>query len=180
MKRLAFALMACAALVFGFGAVAQAQYGSASATFDVPSATPGQPVTITITGCTPGETLTVAVDGVVVGTATCTAGAALSTGSVLGIGLVQQATGSATLTFEAPTTSGTYSVVITGSQGFNFTTEITVTSQATPPATTPASGLPATGADGIGTTTGIAIGLFAVGAALFLVAQVRRRQPSTA
>ena len=179
MKRLALAFVACAALVFGFGAVAQAQYGSASATFDVPSAAPGQAVTITITGCTPGEVLTVTVNGAVVGTATCTASAALTTGSVLGIGLVQQVAGSATLTFEAPSAPGTYSVVITGSQGFSFTTSITVASQATTPATTPAGGLPATGSDGIGTTTGIAVGLLAVGAALFLVAQVRRRQPST-
>ena len=91
MKRFALALVASAALLFGVGAVAQAQYGSASATFDVPSAAPGGNVTITITGCTPGETLTVSVDGVVVGTTTCTGSAALSTGSILGIGLVQQA-----------------------------------------------------------------------------------------
>jgi len=51
----------------------------------------------------------------------------------------------------------------------------------TVPATIPGAGLPATGSSGMGTTTGIALGLFVVGLGLFIVAQVRRRQqPSPA
>lgn len=163
MKRFTLALVASAALVFGFGAIAQAQYGSASATFDVASAAPGQTVTLTITGCTPGETLTVTLDGAAVGTTTCSAVDAVGTGA---------------LSFAAPSTPGSYPVVVSGVQGFSFTTSITVASQATTPVTTPGGGLPATGSDGIGASTGIAIGLLAVGVGLFLVAQVRRRQPS--
>jgi LPXTG-motif cell wall-anchored protein len=178
MKKFALALMAASALVFGFGAVAQAQYGSASATFNVSSATPGQSITVTITGCTPGETLTITVNGVAV-TATCSA-SALTQGSVLGLGLVQQTATSATATITAPTTPGTYPVVITGSRGFSFTTSLTVVAATTPPVTTPGGGLPATGSSGISTTTGIAIGLLVVGAGLFVVAQVRRRQPNLA
>ena len=180
MKKFALALMASAALVFGFGAVAQAQYGSATVTFSVSSATPGQTITITINGCTPGETVTVTLNGAVVATATCTAAGGLTQGSLLGIGLVQQTATSATATFTAPTTPGTYPVVVTGNRGYSVTTSLTVVAAATTPATTPGGGLPATGSSGMGTTTSIAIGLLAVGAGLFFVAQVRRRQPSPA
>ena len=108
MKKFALALMASAALVFGFGAVAQAQYGSASVTFNVSSATPGQTITISITGCTPGETITVSVNGAVVGTAICQA-SALTQGSLLGLGLVQQTATSATAARSPPPpTPGTY------------------------------------------------------------------------
>ena len=44
------------------------------------------------------------------------------------------------------------------------------------PTTNPAGGLPATGGSGFGTTTGIAIGLFLVGAAMLAVSVVRRKQ----
>ena len=179
MKKFALALMASAALVFGFGAVAQAQYGSASVTFNLSSFTPGQAVTVSMTGCTPGETITVSVNGAVVGTAVCQA-SALTQGSLLGLGLVQQTATSATLQFTAPATPGTYAVVVTGTSGFRVETTLTVVAAATTPATTPGGGLPATGSSGMGTTTGIAIGLLAVGAGLFFVAQVRRRQPSPA
>ncbi len=180
MKKFALALMASAALVFGFGAVAQAQYGSASATFNFPSFSPGQTVIITINGCAPGERITITVNGSVVTVAICAATTSLTQGSLLGIGLVQQTATAATATFTAPSTPGTYSVGLTGDRGFSFTASLTVVAAATTPATTPGGGLPATGSSGMGTTTSIAIGLLAVGAGLFFVAQVRRRQPSPA
>jgi hypothetical protein len=46
--------------------------------------------------------------------------------------------------------------------------------------TVPPGGLPATGSSGIGSTTGIAIGLFLVGLGLFVVTRLRRGQPNAA
>jgi hypothetical protein len=125
-------------------------------------------------------------------TGTCTASASI-TGSVVGLLLPQQVVrGNATGTFTAsPTAAGTYTVTAVGPQSGTQTTTFTVAQQATttttaapattaPPATVPGTGLPATGSDGIAATTGIAIGLLVVGLGLFVVAQVRRRQPSAA
>ena len=86
----------------------------------------------------------------------------------------QTALGNATFTFTAaPTAPGTYSGTAVGQQSPSQSFSFTLPGQA---ATTPETGLPATGSDGIGTTTGIALGLLVVGFGLFVVAQVRRRQ----
>lgn len=180
MKKLALVLMAVSATLFGFGMVAEAQYGTATGTFTVTPPNPGAgtTVTFTVTGCTPGETLTFTLNNVVLGTAVCQAPARLTTGAIVGLLLPQQAgTGSATFTTTVPTTPGTYTYTVTGNQGFSRSTVVTVAAAATPPA----GGLPATGSGGINQTMMAAAGLFAVGLGLFAVTLIRRRQsPSLA
>lgn len=195
MKKLALALISASALVFGFGVVANAQYTPIPPV--VGTVTPGGPVSVRV-GCTVGggnvafnlpatpSSATVA----------CVAADAAPTGSMLGFMFPAQApTGTATATLTAPTAPGTYqgtatqgasvqtfTVVVPG-QAVTTTVPATTVAPGTPTtvaATTPGSGLPATGSSGIGTTTGIAIGLLVVGAGLFIVAQVRRRQSSPA
>lgn len=173
MKKFALAMMAASALVFGFGAAAQAQYGTRSVVPSTATPTTGQQMTVTITGCAPGETLTVTLNGGVVATVTC--------GTVA--------------SFAAPATAGTYSGVVTGNRGFAGSFSIVasnptatslpdtgspVPATVAPPATVPGGGLPATGSSGTSSMTTMAIGLMVVGLGLFAVAQVRRRQPSLA
>lgn len=187
MRKLALALMAASAAVFGFGAVAQAQTGYDPVTTVVPPA-PGGPYTVTYQNCVVGDTITFtqAQSTPVSGTAPCAAISATQlTGSVVGLLLPQQTvSGNATFTFTSgPTTPGTYTVTAVGLQSPLQTFSFTLPGQATTttiapatPATVPGTGLPATGSDGIGATTGIALGLLVVGLGLFVVAQVRRRQ----
>lgn len=151
MKKFALALMTTAVAVFGFGAVAQAQYGTAPGVEVSPAtAPPGGTVTVSVTGCTDGEVLTVTFNGAT-STATCVASAA-------------------TIVLTAPTTPGTFSGTITGSQGFSQPFQVVVAAAAVPP-----GGLPATGSGGVNSMMTIAGGLFAVGLGLFAVTQFRRR-----
>ena len=178
MKKFVLALAAVSSVLFGFGLVAQAQYGSGSeaVSFEPTSPAPGTTVTITITDCTPGEVLTVAINGTTVGTATCVAAGNLNAGSVVGLLLPRQvSTGQATLQFVAPSAPGTYTVTVTGTQGYSRTITLVVAAETAPPA----GGLPATGSGGLDTTTGIALGFVVVGLGLFVVAQVRRRQQAS-
>lgn len=172
MRKFALALMAAAAAVFGFGLVAQAQvYPPPALTVTVGSATvtPGADVVVTVTGCTPGTTVTVELEDVSV-TVTCeAAGGAL--GSIFGLIAQTEGTGTATATVTAPDEPGTYTGSVTTSDGASASFQVTVLAP-----TAPAGGLPATGSGGISTTTGIAIGLFAVGLGLLGVSQIRRRQ----
>ncbi len=193
MKKLALALMAASAAVFGFGMVAsaQTQYGQAIGVTPNP-VVPGGAYTVTYANCVVGDiiTFTQAQSTPTSVTGTCTAAAPTLTGSVVGLLLpAQQAAGTATGTFtNAPTAPGTYNGTGIGplspSIPFQFTLAgqvATTVAPTTVPATVPSSGLPGTGAGGLGTTTGIAIGLLAVGLCLFVVTQVRRRQqPSPA
>lgn len=191
MKKLALAMIAASAALFGFTAVASAQ-GYTPASSVTPPTTIGGGYTVTFTNCFVGEliTFTQSQSTPTVVTGTCAASSSI-TGSVVGLILPQQAArGTARGTFTAsPTAPGTYTVTAVGPQSGTQTTTFTVPQQATtttaapattvaPPATTPGGGLPATGSDGIAATTGIAIGLLVVGLGLFVVAQVRRRQPS--
>jgi FlaG/FlaF family flagellin (archaellin) len=196
MKKLALALMAASAAMFGFGIVASAQapsqYSQSIAVTPNP-VTAGGPYTVVYANCIVGDTITftqlnstpTSVTGL------CNSATVTLTGSIMGLLLPQgsAAYGTATATFSnAPTTPGTYNGVGVGelspSLPFQFvipgqvvTTTIAPT---TVPATVPGSGLPATGSGGLGTTTGIAVGLLAVGLGLFVVAQVRRRQSPAA
>ena len=159
MKKLILALTAVAAILFGFGAPASAQYGTVDGTATVSpgSTTPGGTVTVTFSGCAPGETVTFTFQGVTV-TATCSA------------------VGNATATFTAPTTPGSYTGNAVGvTSGVSAAFVVVVQAPVTPP-----GGLPATGSGGINGTVGIGVGLFAIGLGLFGVAQLRRRQPSMA
>ena len=166
MKKLAFVLLSVSATVFGLGMVAEAQQApydktdsSYVITLSPATALVGSSVTVGVTGCAPDEVLTVAVDSVAGSTSTCTA------------------SGGANVAINAPTAVGSHSVSVAGDQGFAANAELVVTAAA---AAAPASGgLPATGSDGISTTVALAAGLFAVGAALFVVAQLRRRRNVT-
>ena len=92
------------------------------------------------------------------------------------MGLVAQVgTGGASVDLTAPTAAGTYPGTVVGTLSFDQPFTVVVVAPVTPP-----GGLPATGSGGIGTTTTVAIGLFAVGLGLFAVAQVRRRQAAVA
>lgn len=86
----------------------------------------------------------------------------------------------------APTEPGVYDGTAAGLQspslpfqfeitGVTDTTEVP-TAPTTPTTAAPGGMLPESGANGIGTTTGIALGLFVAGLGMFVVAQVRRRQ----
>lgn len=168
MKKFALALMTFAVAVFGFGVVAQAQYGSTPAVEVPASVTPGGTFSLNIAGCTPGETLTVTFNGATT-TASCVASATL--GSFVAQALVAQVgAGGATVTLTAPTVPGTYPGTVAGNQGFSQTFQVVVAAAATPP-----GGLPATGSGGIDTTMMVGAGLFAVGLGLFAVTQFRRR-----
>jgi hypothetical protein len=182
-KKFALALIATSALVFGLGTVAQAQTYSPTLTLIPSPPALGAPYQARLTNCTIGASITFAQAqstpaSVVV---TCAAVSGAATGPGLG-----QATASFTA---APTVPGTYTLTAGGLSASlpiaQATTTVPATTVATPvptTATAPAGGLPPTGSDGLGTTTGIAIALLAVGAGLFIVAQVRRRNtsPSTA
>lgn len=162
MKKFALALMASAAAVLGFGLVANAYPpGAGVVTTSSSSGAPGFTVTVKAT-CLPGETVT---GKLVAETATATCGAAGTAASLLGL----SSAGSATVTLTAPTAPGTYTGTVTGSVTGalgNFTVTVAA----------PTTNLPATGGGGVSTMTIIAIGLLAVGAGLFGVSQVRRRQ----
>jgi len=189
MKKFALALMAASALVFGFGPVAHAQYGSDTVIPSDSTPTPGELITLTVTGCAPGEIITFSINGNVVATTTCVTVAALSAGDDVELRAALVVQTRAVATFAAPATPGTYTVLVTGNQGFFASIVIVVSAPAatTPPVTggtvaaaVPGGGLPATGASGTGSMTSMAIGLLVVGLGLFVVAQVRRRQPSPA
>jgi len=183
MKKFALALMVASAALFGFGAVASAQYPT-SLTVGTPSA--GGPFASTYTNCVNGETITFSQPQ--------------STPASISVVCAGR---SATANFtNAPTATGTYTVTAGGptsparTQSFSISGAAATTLPATAttlpatggadgagagvPATVPGAGLPATGSNGIGTSTTIAIGLLAVGFGLFAVAQVRRRQPNLA
>jgi hypothetical protein len=157
MKKFAVALIAMSAVIFGSGMAAQAQYGGGSGTATVTpaSSAPGGSVTVTISGCAPGSSVEVEFNGA---TSTVTA----------------DSSGAATAGVTAPSTAGTYPGTATcGDVVSSFSVVVAV-------AVTPPGGLPATGSNGISTTSGLAIGLLVVGLGLFAVAQMRRRQTSAA
>ena len=183
MKKLALAFISASALVFGFGVVAEAQgYGESLTLPTAPTA--GGGYTALYTNCQAGETITFSQpeSNPTTVTGTCVATVTL-TGAIMGVVLPSQAVlGNATGAFTAaPTAPGTYTVTASGTISPVQTTTFTIA--ATPTTTTPTTlpgDLPATGSNGVGTTTGIAIGLLVVGVGLFVVAQVRRRQTTVA
>lgn len=163
MKKFALALMAVSAAIFGTGLVANA-YPPGAGVVTTSSATGVAGYTVTVnTTCQPGETVTVTL---VDETATATCGAA-GTASLLSLSNA----GSASVNVIAPAVAGSYTGTILGSvTGDLGSFTVTVTAPVTP-----GGGLPATGSNSTSTMTILAIGLFAVGAGLFGVSQVRRR-----
>jgi LPXTG-motif cell wall-anchored protein len=190
MKKLALALLASAAAVFGFGMVANAQSYVPVVAPPTPPTTLGGAFSVTYNNCFVGETITFTLFGVngttVLATVQGPCLSSVSVGSVVGLLLPQQTTnGSATGNFtSSPTAPGTYPIRAQGPTSPVVTTDLVVqgtTTTVAPPVTTPGTGLPATGSDSSTPFTMIAIGLFTVGVGLFAVAQVRRRQaPSPA
>jgi len=179
MKKFALALMAASALVFGFGAVAQAQYDADSVVPSDSTPTPGQQITLTVAGCAPGEIITFTINGSVVATATCVVAARATENDETSAALVIRT--AAVASFAAPLTPGAYTVLATGNRGFVASVAILVSGPtATSVVTVPGGGLPPTGSSGTDSMTSMAIGLLVVGLGLFVVAQVRRRQPSPA
>lgn len=170
MKKLALGLVVAAVAIFGSGVAAQASTYPPSGTVEAPpQVVPGGIFTATITGCAPPEVITFVFQGESK-TAICVEAAAKKSG--FASLMVATGTGTASVTFNAPTTPGNYVVTATGSAGFRGST---TTSVVAAPAT-PVGGLPATGTDGISTITMMAIGFFAVGGGLLVVSQMRRRQ----
>jgi len=167
MKKLAFGFIAASAALFGFGIVAEAYTAPVvTVTVDDPTPEPGQNLNATMRGCQPGETVRFTL---VSSTAN---GQCNSTSAGLSMLMSTSQTGTATAVVRAPSTSGTFTGTALGlTSGRTGTFTVTVSQ-----ATAPPGGLPATGAGGISTTTGIAVGLLVVGLGLFAVSQVRRRQ----
>ena len=159
MKKIALGLIALSSLMLGFGTVSAAPYesGDGTATVSPTTTTAGGTVTVVMSGCTPGETVDFELESATA-SATCAGD------------------GTATASMPAPGAAGTYTGTATGvTSGVNASFTVVVAQAATPP-----GGLPATGSGGISTTTGIAIGLLAVGLALFGVTLIRRRRTVTA
>ena len=166
MKKFALAFIAAAAVIFGFAMPAQAQTPSYSASVTVGPVTPGGSYTVTYVNCVPGETITFSQPESLPTwvNAVCPSGGTL---------------GTATASFAvAPTAAGDYTVTALGTQSPARTITFSLAAPGvTVPVTVPGGGLPATGSDGLGTTTPIAIGFLVVGLGLFVVGRTRRRQP---
>ena len=197
MKKLALALMAASAAVFGFGMVASAAPSYTPAVTVTPPTGPAAPYSVLYRNCQVGETITFTQAQSTPNSVPVQCVAAPTpalTGSIVGLLLPQgtSALGTATANFtNAPTDPGLYNGSAVGTRSQTPVPWTITIAGTTPPASTnppvvttvpatlPGSGLPETGSNGIGTTTGIAIGLLVVGLGLFVVAQVRRRQAPT-
>jgi len=184
MKKFALSIVIAAAAIFGSGVAAQASTYPPSSIATVAA---GGTFDATINGCTPPEIVTFLFEGVSK-TAPCLPGPSSLRSAAATVG-----TGTASVTFDAPSVPGNYVATATGSAGFRGSYSISVTAVGVTPAApvapitsvapaapaapvTPLGGLPATGADGISTMTMIAIGFFVVGGGLLVVSQLRRRQ----
>lgn len=169
MKKLALGLISASAAVFGFGLVADAYPPPAvSVSVDDPTPAPNQPLKVTFIGCQPGETVRFVLLSST-DTSPCTA-----TSAGLSLLLQPQQSGTSIGDLRAPPSPGPYTGTATGlTSGRNGPFTVVVSQAVAPP-----GGLPPTGSSGISTTTTVAIGLLVVGAGLFVVSQVRRRQAS--
>jgi hypothetical protein len=171
MKKFALGLVIAAVAIFGSGVAAQASTYPPSGTVEAPAeVVPGGSFTAKITGCTPPEVITFVFQGESK-SAPCVEAAAKENGFAALVAAT--GTGTASTTFNAPSTPGNYVITATGSAGFKGSTSLSVAAAAP---VTPAGGLPATGTDGISAITMMAIGFFAVGGGLLVVSQMRRRQ----
>jgi LPXTG-motif cell wall-anchored protein len=169
LKRIGLALAVVGIGVFGVDAAASAQYPPAAATITQSTQTPaaGGSFTVTVRNCQADEDVRFNVPTRVPVTVKCLAPAAGLTSSAA---LTEGATATANLV--APDAAGPYNgAAELLTSGVTLTFSITVTA-----VTAPEGGLPATGSDGTQSFVWYGLGLFAVGAGLVSVAQVRRRQ----
>lgn len=180
MKKIALAFLSAAALVFGFGVVADAQYGAGgTSTVSPTNPGPGGTFTMTLNGCEPPETVqyTLTLNGSQVDSASAPCASSLSLGSIIGLLAQASANGTSSAQLTLGVTPGSYIATATGlTSGVTSSQTLTVVGTPTPPA----GGLPVTGSGGMGPTTQVAIGLLVVGLGLFAVAQIRRRKTTLA
>lgn len=177
MKKFALALAATAAMVLGFGGVADAYPpGGPGITATPASGTPGYSVTVTVK-CTAGETVTITL-------------VASSTNAACNTGTAQSAVaGTAVGVVTAPNAPGTYTGSANGTTSGplgNFTISVVPVGPATNGGTnggTNAGGtgaLPSTGSSGTNATLMLGLGALLIGGGLFGVSQIRRRQTLSA
>jgi LPXTG-motif cell wall-anchored protein len=163
MKKLALALVAMSAVIFGTGLATHADYPPGAGTVTATPATlaPGGTFVATAT-CETGEIVTFVFEGVTE-TATCTA------------------EGVASVNFTAPDADGSYDGTAVGSEN-GALGSFTVTVATTPPpvtqggATNGGGTLPSTGSNGTNTGLIIGVGSLLVGLGLFATARTRRNQ----
>ena len=150
MKKFVAAAAIAAVSLFAGASAASAQdgYGTTNPTVTVSSGSPtaGSAFSVTVANCTPGGTATFVFQG---STQTATVGSA----------------GTATASFTAPASAGTYS-------GTATCNSVAASFSVTVPA---GGGLPATGSDSNGPTIAIASILLLAGVGMFGVANARRR-----
>jgi LPXTG-motif cell wall-anchored protein len=173
MKKLALALVAISAAIFGTGLVVDAYPPTLGVILPSPATVaPGGIVTV-IGSCQPGEGVTVTL-GTRTGSGVCGAAGTGPTGS-------QPSAGGYSITVAAPTTVGTANGTavgdVTGVLG-NFSVVVAIVE---PPvtqggSTDPAGTLPSTGSDGTSTALIIGVGSLLVGLGLFVTARARRNQ----
>lgn len=165
MKKIVFVLTAAFGLLLGAAsanaASAVVQYppdANAPAVSAAVTVAVGETATYTVTNAQPGEKVTLTIDGV---TYEATA----------------DANGMAVFTIKAPSTPGTYPIMIhLESSNVDLETSLTVTAAVTTTtaAPTPGGKLPATGAGGTTQGAAFAGALLAAGAALVVVAKRRK------
>ena len=172
MKKLAAALLAGSFAVLSFGSVADAYPPFEKlVTVDKPKVAPSETV-IATANCVGLEEVTFDLGGTT-GTGTCNG---TDDGGATVAALATFGTASAALV--APATPGDFIVTATGSFSVDLgSTELVVVEQPGAPPAPPTDVLPATGSGIVSLTTGVALGLLAVGIGLFFVATLRRRQP---
>jgi LPXTG-motif cell wall-anchored protein len=159
MKQLTVALMLVVGALLAAGGVAQAYPpGSGTITVSTPTPDPGAEFTVTFHNCKVGEEVVFVFNG---GTPV----------TVISTGDAETGIGSATVTFTAPTVSGTYTGTATCG-GVTLTFEVSVT--------VPDTSIPQTGSDDVGRKVSTAAALLALGTGLLLVSRRRRRTPATA
>lgn len=156
LKRIGIVLAAVGLAAFGADSVASAQTAdypvqAPVVVVDNSNPPPGGTITITINNCRPGENVT------------------FSLPPQAPVTIVCNPSGVAVASLSAPLQPGTYpgTVVL---QESGVTLPFSVTVQA------PTGGLPATGSDGTQSGLWYGLGLLGLGAGLFGVSQVRRRQ----
>ena len=156
LKRIGIVLAAVGLAAFGADSVANAQtsdYPPSAPTVVVDNTNPppGGTITITINNCRPGENVT------------------FSLPPQAPVTIVCNAAGVAVASLSAPLQPGTYpGTVVLQESGVTLAFSITVAA--------PTGGLPATGSDGTQSGIWYGLGLLGLGAGLFGVSQVRRRQ----
>ena len=157
LKRIGIALAIVGMGAFGVDSVAGAQpsdYPPAAATVVISNTNPpaGGTITVTVNNCQAGENVTISLPPQAPVTVVCGAG------------------GTVVASLTAPFAPGTYpGTVFLASSGTTLSFTITVSPIS-------GGGLPATGSDGTQSGVWMGLGLLALGASLFGVSRVRRRQ----